>query len=108
MSDAGLATLPPSLRVLNMQFVAAGDLGLGFASRLARLECLNLYGCRRVGSACMAALSGLAELRLLSLGDTSVNDEGLKHLARCGARTFRFKSKFRVRAPQLCPRRRQR
>ena len=73
---------PPSreLRDLRLAGTAVTTRGLALLQPLAKLERLNLQGCKRLRDDAGAVLAGFKQLRVLDLKDSSLSAESVARL----------------------------
>jgi hypothetical protein len=82
LTDAGMQAIAAvtELRDLRLAGTAVTTRGLGLLRSLARLERLNLQGCRRLKDDAADVLGGFKQLRLLDLKDSGLNELSITRL----------------------------
>ena len=82
LSDDGMQSIAAvaELRELRLAGTAVTGRGLGLLASLARLERLNLQGCRKLRDDAATSLAGFKQLRVLDLKDSSLSAEAVARI----------------------------
>jgi internalin A len=82
LSDGGMQSIAAvtELRELSLAGTAVTGRGLGLLSSLAKLERLDLQGCRKLQNDASAVLAGFKQLRILDLKDSSLGAEAVARI----------------------------